>query len=143
MIYNKNHQIVSGSIEEPPVKTKPEVDSEVLESIDPNTLEDAYVYVHCHFENTADEMLIRIWRSTFLIDRNSSARSELLHAENISFAPLWSVVPARSKFSFLLIFSGLPKDCTSFDLIEDIPQPGGFFLSGIKRNARDVYHVNI
>jgi hypothetical protein len=115
----------------------------VLEAIDPNTLEDSFVYVHCHFKNEGGEMLIRIWRSTFLIDRNSSARSELLHADNISFAPLWCVVPAHSTYSFLLIFSGLPKDCTSFDLIEDIPQAGGFFVSGIARNARDVYHVNI
>lgn len=133
----------AATIDEPPVKTKPEVDSEVLEAIDPNTLDDSYVYVHCHFKNDGGEMLIRIWRSTFLIDRASGARAELLHAENISYAPLWSVVPPRSEYTFLLIFSGLPKDCTSFDLIEDIPQPGGFFVSAIQRNNRDVYHVNI
>lgn len=90
-----------------------------------------------------DEMLIRVWRSTYLIDRISGVRSELIHAENISYAPQWTVIPGKITFSFLLIFTALPKDCTVFDLLEDIPQAGGFFVSGIKRNALDVYHVDI
>jgi hypothetical protein len=128
---------------ETPAKEKPAVDAGVLASIHPLTLDDACVYVHCYFNNPADDMLIRIWRSTFLVDRASGARSELIHAENISYAPQWTVVPRRSAFSFLLIFSALPKDCTVFDLLEDIPQTGGFFVSGIKRNSLDVYHVKI
>ncbi len=126
-----------------PVTTKPEVDEEVLTSIDPSTLEDSYVYVHCYFNNTSEDMLIRIWRSTFLIDRASGSRSSLIHAENISYAPMWTMIPKKGRFSFLLIFSALPKDCTVFDLLEDIPQTGGFFIQGIQRNQLDVYHVDI
>jgi hypothetical protein len=129
--------------QEPPVKTKPDVDQEVLTSIDPLSLEDSFVYVHCYFNNTSDDMLIRIWRSTFLIDRASGSRSQLIHAENISFAPMWTMIPKKGEFSFLLIFSALPKDCTVFDLLEDIPQTGGFFIQGIQRNQLDVYHVDI
>ena len=65
----------AGGIQDPPVKTKPEIDGEVLASIDPSTLEDSFVYVHCYFENQSDDMLIRIWRSTYLIDRASGSLS--------------------------------------------------------------------
>lgn len=133
----------SGGIQDPPVKTKPEVDGEVLAAIDPSTLEDSFVYVHCYFENQSDDMLIRIWRSTYLIDRTSGSRSELVHVENISYAPMWTMIPKKGMFSFLLIFSALPKDCVVFDLLEDIPQAGGFYIQGIKRNELDVYHVDI
>lgn len=125
------------------VPTKPKVDTEVLTSIDAWTLEDQHVYVHCYYKNDLPEMLIRVWRSTFLIDKVSGARSELVHAEKISFAPQWTIIQGKITFSFLLIFSALPKDCKAFDLVEDIPQAGGFFVSGIKRNELDVYHVDI
>lgn len=136
-------EVNAGGIQDPPVKIKPEVDPEVLTSIDLAILEDSYVYVHCYFENQSDDMLIRIWRSTYLIDRASGSRSELIHVENISYAPMWTMIPKKGPFSFLLIFSSLPKDCVVFDLLEDIPQAGGFYVQGIKRNELDVYHVDI
>lgn len=129
-------------IKEVPV-TKPEVGTEILTSIDPHTLEDSHIYVHCHYKNEYDEMFIRVWRSTFLIDRTSNARAQLIHAENISIAPVWTIIPGKMEYTFLLIFSSLPKDCNVFDLIEDIPQSGGFHVSGITRNQQDVYHVTI
>ena len=122
---------------------KPKVETDVLTAIDSWTLEDQHVYVHCYYKNELDEMLIRVWRSTFLIDKVSGAHSELVHAENISYAPQWTIIPGKKVFSFLLIFSALPKDCKVFDLVEDIPQAGGFYVSGIKRNELDVYHVDI
>jgi hypothetical protein len=134
---------ISGRATESPATTKPVVEEEVMTSIDTSTLEDSYVYVHCYFENTSDDMLIRIWRSTYLIDRASGSRSSLIHAVNISYAPMWTMIPKKGRFSFLLIFSALPKDCTVFDLLEDIPQTGGFFIQGIQRNQLDVYHVDI
>lgn len=122
---------------------KPEIGTEVLTSIDPNSLTDSYVYVHCHYQNEYDEMFIRVWRSTFLIDRTSDSRAQLVHAENISYAPQWTFIPGKQLYTFLLIFSALPKDCKVFDLVEDIPQAGGFHVSGIARNGQDVYHVTI
>ncbi|MBS1553666.1 MAG: hypothetical protein JSU09_01960 [Bacteroidetes bacterium] len=122
---------------------KPVVDVETLESIDPQRLEDSFVYVHCHFDNPSDDMLIRIWRTTFLIDRTSGVRSQLLHAENISYAPQWTIIPRKGDFTFLLIFGGLPKSCTVFDLVEEVAQPGGFFVKDIRRNETDVYHIDI
>lgn len=121
---------------------KPVVDIETLES-NPQLLEDSFVYVHCHFDNPSDDMLIRIWRTTFLIDRASGVRSQLLHAENISYAPQWTIIPRKGDFTFLLIFGGLPKSCAVFDLVEEIAQPGGFFVKDIRRNETDVYHIDI
>jgi hypothetical protein len=122
---------------------KPKVDVETLASIDPSTMEDSFVYVHCHFNNTSDDMLIRIWSTTFLVDRDSVARSQLVHAESISFAPQWTIIPRKGDFTFLLIFGGLPKSCLMFDMVEEIAQPGGFHIKNIKRNETDVYHIDL
>lgn len=132
-----------------PVKTielpavRPAIDTDVMTSIDPKTLEDSHVYVHCYVDDPEDEMLIRIWKTTFLIDRASGTKAGLIHAENITIAPLWTMIPGGSPYRFLLIFSSLPKSCTQFDFVEEISQPGGFFFTNISRNERDVYHITI
>jgi hypothetical protein len=130
-------------VNDPPVKAKPQVDVNILSAIDPLTLEDSFVYVHCYFDNPVDGAFIRIWNSTFLVDTGSAAKSKLVHAENISLAPQWTLIPDFSTYSFLLIFNALPKSCTHFDLIEQIPQPGAFHVKNIHRNQQDVYHINL
>ena len=127
---------------EPPI-LKPVVENEVMTSIDAKTLEESHVYVHCYVDDPEDEMLIRIWKTTFLVDRSSNTKSGLVHVENITLAPLWTVIPGGSPFRFLLIFSSLPKSCTQFDFVEEISQPGGFYFTNIIRNERDVYHITI
>ncbi|HQC07295.1 MAG TPA: hypothetical protein PK067_09765, partial [Kaistella chaponensis] len=107
--------------------TKPEIISEILELLQPKIEEEKQVIVHCcfpapHFEGN----LIRIWSSTFLIDNALGHRSSLIHHENISLFPYWTEVPPFKDFWFTLVFTGLPKDCESFDLKEEIPQEGGF-----------------
>jgi hypothetical protein len=109
----------------------------------PDVLQESHVYVHCYFNNTFKDMLIRIWRSTFLVDNSSGHRSPLIHIENISYAPEWTLIPDNRVFHFLLIFNALPRSCTSFDLLEDIPQSGGFHIESISRNNSDVYHVDV
>lgn len=133
---------VSKEREAPPV-SRPEVDIEALTHIDAATLEDSFVYVHCYFQNKWENMLIRIWKTTYLVDDSSGTRSKLIHAENISMAPVWTQIPDKLEYSFLLIFSGLPKSCKQFDLVEEIKEPGGFFVQNISRNETDVYHINI
>jgi hypothetical protein len=117
----------------PEVRTETKVDVQ----------QESHVYVHCYFNNTYKDMLIRVWRTTFLIDRASGARSKLVHVENISFAPEWTLIPDNKLFRFLLIFDALPRGCTTFDLVEEIAQPGGFHVEGILRNQTDVYHVDV
>jgi hypothetical protein len=116
---------------------------DALASIDPELLEDSYVYVHCSFPISEPGMLIRIWKTSFLRDCHSTGQSELIHAENISYAPQWTMIPDKGTYSFLLIFSALPKSCVLFDLIEDIPQPNGFLVKNIKRNKTDVYRITL
>jgi len=116
---------------------------DALASIDPEMLDDSYVYVHCSFPIPSPGFLIRVWKTTFLNDCHSAAKSQLVHAENISYAPQWTLVPEQGTYSFLLIFSALPKSCTLFDLAEEIPQPGGFLVKGISRNKTDVYRITL
>jgi hypothetical protein len=98
--------------------------------------------VHCkHFLNAGDG--IRIWKSTFLIEKPSGTKRKLMHAENITMHPTWTVADKAGKYNFSLYFEGLSKSCTGFDLVEIIPQPGGFIVSDITRNNSDVYNVLI
>jgi hypothetical protein len=127
---------------EAPAKTKPSIDEALMVAIYPETLNDSYVYVHCYLQNEWQDALVRIWKTTFLIDKDG-ARSGLVHAENISIAPMWTLIPDRATHSFLLIFAALPKGCKQFDLVEEIPQPGGFHVINIQRNQQDVYHIDL
>lgn len=123
---------------------KPFISKEILESLHTKIDEEKQVIVHCCFPASPYlGNLIRIWSSTFLIDKHSSHRSKLLHAENISIYPEWTPVPFMKDFWFTLIFSGLPKDCTVFDFQEVIPEEGGFFVKSIKRNSSDIYRIKI
>ena len=129
--------------EDPPVITRPALNPEVVTSIESQTLQDSHVYVHCHFTTAGEEMMLRIWSTTFLIDHPSGARSTLVHAENISMAPEWTRIAPHTSYTFLLIFSALPKSCQRFDFKEEIRQPGGFHVPDISRNDTDVYHIDL
>lgn len=84
----------------------------------------------------------RIWKSTYLIDVETQVRYPLLWAEGISFAPKWTLISPERPLEFTLIFKGLPKSCKVFDLLEIIPEQGGFELRNIRRNNSDVYYVS-
>ena len=104
--------------------------------------EEKQVIIHCRYKcSNPYGMNIRIWSSTFLIAKDIAHKSELVHAESIPFAPAWMFVPPGDSNQFSLIFTGLPKGCQKFDLVEIIPQEGGFYISNIERNEMDVYEV--
>ena len=127
-----------------PTIIKPEICQEILEALQTEIQEEKQVIVHCCFPATFyDGSLIRIWRSTFLVDERLKHKSSLIHHENISIFPYWTAVPPMQDYWFTLVFSGLPKDCTSFDLREEIPEEGGFLVKNIKRNGTDVYRVKL
>jgi hypothetical protein len=98
--------------------------------------EERQTILHCSMEE--GEYAYRVWPSTFLIERGSGRRAKLITAFNVSFAPEWTLNDGKG---FTLIFEGLSKTCTLFDLVETIPQDGGFEVKGIVRNKTDVYHV--
>lgn len=126
------------------VLTKPIIAQEILESLQTKIEEEQQVIVHCCFPASPSlGNLIRIWNTTYLIDQNSPHKSKLIHAENISIFPNWTPVPFMKDFWFTLVFSGLPKDCKSFDFKEEIPEESGFFVKSIKRNSTDIYRIKI
>jgi hypothetical protein len=99
------------------------------------------VIVHCSIKSLSGNKLIRIWKSTFLCPKNSGRKSTLLHVENISLYPYWKKLKNGQTVNFLLIFSGLPTDCQSFDLIEDGFDTWAFVKKNIVRNKADVYRI--
>mgnify|MGYP000002748249 FL=1 len=100
------------------------------------------VTVHCRYQ-TIPASWIRIWKTTYLIDQATGHRSPLLTQVGITLYPHKTPVKARSENFFTLVFAPLPSDCKVFDLIEEIPEPGGFKIYGIRRNKSDVYRVDI
>ena len=104
--------------------------------------EEKQIIVHCRFDAPGNEdALIRIWPTTYLIDRSSDYKSNLMFAYNISFYPVWDLIPVNSTKKFTLVFAGLPKRCKVFDLIEITNNRDGFVLKGIVRKKEDVYTI--
>lgn len=114
--------------------------TEIESQVEIKTLEseERQTIVHCRCNGEGSEAY-RIWSSTYLVEHGSDRRAKLITAFNISFAPQWTLNDGRG---FTLIFEGLSKGCKSFDLMEVIPQAGGFEVFNIPRNNMDVYNVS-
>ncbi|WP_237563177.1 hypothetical protein [Algoriphagus kandeliae] len=126
------------------LRPKIELDSEFKQMAEEYAIQEQQVIVHCRFyPSIFYSPRLRIWPSTFLRPKGSSKPSKLLQAFNISFYPDWKEIHPHNPHDFTLIFEGLPKDCLVFDLIEEIPEPGGFCVRDIKRNHSDVYHIRV
>ncbi|MBK6523182.1 MAG: hypothetical protein IPG08_13135 [Sphingobacteriaceae bacterium] len=91
------------------------------------------------FATPKAQRLTAFGQALLLIEHGSTRQAKLVHAFNISLAPTWTLNDGRG---FTLIFEGLSKGCTAFDLREIIPQDGGFEVFNIQRNKSDVYSVN-
>ncbi len=111
------------------------LETEELTEVKTLQSEERQTIVHC---SCGEDYAYRVWPSTFLIEHGTGKQAKLITAFNISFAPLWTLNDGKG---FTLIFEGLSKECSLFDLKEIIPQEGGFEVKGIKRNHSDVYQV--
>lgn len=127
---------------------KPQIDisPSILKDIKTQVHEAGQVVIHFVYQNE-DYWIgskIRIWPTSYLYDRGSAHISELVHCENIVQAPLWQEVTFGKKCYFTLIFSGLPKACSSFDFKEDCgSEGGGFSVLNVTRNESDIYYFKI
>lgn len=101
------------------------------------------VTVHICYSSLIENSLLRLWKTTYLFSKDSFHKSKLIHHYNIALYPQWMRVKLEQTIKFTLIFSALPKSCTHFDLIEQIPEPGGFCFKNIIRNTTDVYYLNL
>ena len=113
-----------------------------VEAIAPEVrpLDPVVVHVRCapHYSHS-----LRIWQSTFLLDRDSAHTSAMIGFENISLYPHWTKLDYTKPHVFTLIFEGLPASVRSFDLAEIIPDPNGFRIEAIARRPGDVYEVDV
>lgn len=120
-----------------------EVEEEIITKKKPQTKifesEERQTIIHCTY-NPANA--VRIWPSTFLIEKESGKRVKLITIFNISFAPEWTFAFSGNN-KFTLVFEGLSKGCNSFDLTEIIPLPDPFVVRNIQRNQSDVYNVRV
>ncbi|WP_434977855.1 hypothetical protein [Daejeonia sp. YH14] len=124
---------------------KPLIAEEILASLQVKIQEEKQVIVHCCFPaSPLMGNLVRVWKSTFLVDDRLGHKSPLIHAENITFFPYWTQIPPGKDYWFTLVFSGLPKECRTFDLREMISSgENGFLVENIRRNSTDIYRVRI
>lgn len=119
------------------------LDEELKFEIEKNCDIEKQVVIHIQINPSPFINQIRIWPSTFLIDLHSTHRSQLLWVHRISIMPQWTIIPPYTKREFSLFFSALPKSCTRFNLLEEIPEPGGFEVQNIIRNTQDVYYLEM
>lgn len=124
-------------------ETEVHISTEVLEELLFSVEEEGQVTVHCKIKAPFPGTYARIWPSTYLVDIHSDHKSRLLHAEGICMYPHWTEITGGTTLYFTLVFSQLPKTCTTFDFLEQIPEPGGFHIPALKRNASDVYHIDL
>lgn len=120
-----------------------EVDVDFSEEVQSLHSCEAQVIVHCKIfaDNIGDRF--RIWPATFLQDEMTHAKSKLVHAVNVPYYPMWKIAGHTGWHTFTLVFEALPKTCTTFTLIEEIPEPGAFVVSGIFRNISDIYNIEL
>jgi len=134
---------------EPLIKIKPLkytkglVDAEALTDLSSKVEEQGQIVIHVIYPPQSEPYAIRVWKSTFLFSKNSDHRTKLIHAENISLSPQWTEVSDCQPYAFTLFFEAFPKNVLVFDLVEIIPQPGGFNYHGILRNYTDVYTISL
>lgn len=124
--------------------TKPKIAPEILEQIQEKFEQEKQVIVHCCFQNNYTlGNLVRIWPSTYLVDKFSGYKSQLIFWENIAVFPYWTDIPPVKEYCFTLVFSGLPKGCKVFDFVEEVVQGSGFLVTDIERNDSDIYTIKL
>jgi hypothetical protein len=123
-------------------KTKVQISNQLKEKIKEQQQNEGQVVIHFTFKNTTYPFCeLRIWKTIFLKSKNCNHKSQLHHFEQIKMYPNFTTVLLGKSHHFMLIFSGLPKECAQFDLIEEIHEPGGFKFLNIKRNESDIYEI--
>lgn len=131
-----NTLIMAATLGKPTIK----IDEEIKQHLD--TEEQRTTIVHCRIYSPFPT-LARVWKTTFLVEEEGRKVS-LIKAFNISMAPDWTWFVSNHGFiNFTLLFEGLSKGCTLFQLLEIIDEPGGFFSEKITRNKTDVYQTEL
>jgi len=124
---------------------------EIFEEIKTITLEQVdttgQVILHCrHYGCNAEcgksiRCEINLNPGIALVPAEGGSPSTILHTYKINLPPKKNYKMDYCT-EFTLIFSALPKNCTSFHFIEpDAPDGEGWVIHNIKRSATDVYRL--
>ena len=124
---------------------KIEISPDLLDQLLTQTEEVGQVILHFLYLNISPHPTkVRIWPTSYLLDQGSDHRSEIVHAENISWFPQWKDIAPFTQDYFSLIFTGLPKSCDRFDFEEHCTnEAGAFIVRDIIRNEQDVYYFQM
>ncbi|MBC7887581.1 MAG: hypothetical protein H7Z13_06810 [Ferruginibacter sp.] len=121
-------------------KPQVEIDDALKELVAQQTEE--CTIVHCRYF-TDEPAGVRIWPSTFLVE-DRGRRCKLIKNFNISIMPQWTYHIIENEFiRFTLVFEALGRECLFFHLLEDIPQPFGFYTKKVLKNSSGVYTVEV
>lgn len=118
-------------------KTSIEIDEALLAACE----EKKHTIVHCKVQSYGGP--VRVWKTTRLEDIRGG-RAALLFALGVSVYPNWSYIERADGYSyFTLIFEALPAEKAPFILLEDIPEPSGFFSPQLLRQNSEVYNTEL
>jgi len=127
---------MSTIIEEEIIQVPAELIAEACTSEEQQVIVHASIGAHPFIEQN-----IRLWSTIFLLPKNNAQKCKLIQSYNIVLYPQWQIIKTNHDHHFTLVFEGLPKDCTHFDLVEIIPESGAFESRNIARNNTDVYQI--
>jgi hypothetical protein len=127
----------------PILEPKVKIDNETKHELFNELQEESQVTIYCSSTAKEIDLRLQICDTTFLFPHESTHKSKLVHSENIARYPSWTHLKKGTTANFVLIFTGLPKSCVCFDLIESISLSGPFIVKNIKRNKTDIYHVDL
>src|SRR5699024_3098710 len=66
--------------------------------------EESQVIIHCSFTGKVLFSGVRVWKTTFLYPKGSNKKCNLVHCENITMYPQWTVVGQGQTLVYTLIF---------------------------------------
>jgi len=96
--------------------------------------------VHCTFISF-EPVKLRVWKKRTLLRENTGLVRKIIKPFNIDITLLKTFKPDNGCCNFTLVFEGLSRNCTSFELYEEPPAINLFFSESIERNRMDAYQV--
>jgi len=122
-------------------KTKIEIDEELLTSSE----EKGYTYLHCIYYTSpkwSGGWWVNIWKTSYLVC--NGIKYPLIHAIDIPYAPQKHFLHyTGDSLKFTLIFPALPKECKTFDFIEECRGGRGLSARGIIRSESGIHKVRV
>ncbi len=126
-------------------KVRISIAEELLAQVEKINQLEKQVIIHCTYNCKSKIDYLSIHENAVLQDENFIHKSNLHHVSNITIYPELIKIINKKQRQFTLVFSALPKDVTTFHLIQEDDEKEKsnelteFF---IERNKKDVYHLD-